>query len=82
MKPASGGNVQWRGQVIVQDNCCLSSSYSNPRNGGYQSLGVGMQALLEEVGSRSLLDDYAEIHDDNPVAHMPENRQVVGDDDH
>ena len=55
--------------------------HGDPWNGRDQCLGIGMQALPEEVGGRCLFDDYSEIHDDNRVTHVLQNGKIVGDDD-
>ena len=78
MKPASGWYVQRRGQVVIENDLRLAGIDRNARNGGQQSLCVGMEALDEYIRSWRLLYDYAEIHDADPVAHMLQHRQVVG----
>ncbi len=46
-----------------------------------QSAGVGMPGGLEVdlVGGGADLDDTAEVHHRDPVAHVPDDAEVVGD---
>ena len=50
-------------------------------DGLHQRLRVGMQRLLEELGGRRLLDDLAEVHDDDAPAHVADDAEVVRDEE-
>jgi hypothetical protein len=41
-----------------------------------------MLGILEQIGDRGLLDDLAGVHDRHPVAHLGDDTEVVGDEDH
>jgi hypothetical protein len=43
---------------------------------------VGMQRFRPELFRRSRLDDKAEVHDGGSVGHMPDDGQVVRDQEH
>src|SRR6266699_3732064 len=50
-----------------------------PRNGGKQTLGVGMLGIGEQFDGRRLLDDLPRVHDGDAVAHFRDYPEVVRD---
>ncbi len=48
---------------------------------GEQGPGVGVARVREELAGGGHLDDLAEVHHRDPVAHVAHDRQVVGDED-
>ena len=51
------------------------------RHGRDERAGVGMERPLVELGRRSLLDDLAEVHDGDAVAHVADDAEIVRDED-
>src|SRR5437764_327138 len=49
------------------------------RDGRQERLRVRMQWMLVEVDAVGELDDLAQVHDRDPVADVPHDREVVGD---
>ena len=46
-------------------------------DGSYEGLGVGLGRMLEHRRRRSLLDNASPMHDDDPVAQVAHDREIV-----
>ena len=49
------------------------------RDRSHERLGVGMARLRPDRPGRAALDDLAQVHDEDGVRDVPDDRQVVGD---
>ena len=56
----------------------LAGSGNDPGDGRNKSFSIGMEKTAEYRIPSANFNNLAEIHDGNPVAHMSDNRQVVG----
>jgi len=75
---ASGRRRKGGREVSLQNNTLFPSSRDNLRNRRKKGFRIRMEKTGEYSISLSCLDDFAEIHDGNAVAHVADNRQVMG----
>ena len=80
---AAGGRVDRAGQVALQqDALALAGRVGvGHRHGGQQRVGVGVQRLLVEAVAVGQLHDVTEVHHRDAVGDVPDDRQVVRDED-
>ena len=62
-----------------QDGACRLAEEIHAGNGGQKGARIGMKRIFTDLFRASELGDSTEIHDGNPVAHMPHDRKVVRD---
>src|SRR5262245_40015506 len=74
--PSRHGFGRWR---ISLENDAPARPRS--RHGRDQCLGIGMPWLPQDLHRGSLLDDAAQIHDEYPVAHMLDHREIMRNED-
>ena len=77
-EPAALGQVDEVGHV-ARDDRELVLDRADHRDRADQALRVGMQRAPEQRHDVGLLDDLAGVHDRDPVAHLGDDAQVVGD---
>ena len=85
VEATAGGRVGRRRQVAGEDlargapwrSCGSATGHRRQQRGG-----VGVARVREELVGGRELDDLAEVHHRDPVAHVAHDRQVVGDEDH
>ena len=74
---------QWPGRGTAP---LISSSRVPARLGlgdrAQQALRVGMARRAQQLDPRALLDDAARVHDGDPVGHLVDDAEVVGDEQH
>ena len=59
----------------------LYDFFSEPRNGGEKALRVVRLRVGEDLVRLSLLDDFARAHDGDAVGHVPNDAEVVRDEE-
>ena len=74
VEAAAGREVGGVGQLAPERLALLAR-----RHRVDQRLGVGMARALDHIARVALLDDPPEIHDRDPVAQLPRQAEVVGD---
>ena len=82
VEPAAARRVRRRRQVTGQQDplAPLLDDRVGHRDGAHQRARVGVQRLLVQVVGRRLLDQRPEVHDADDVADVPDDGEVVGDD--
>src|SRR5438046_2787617 len=80
-KAAAGGRVDWTGHAATEWHVRAEPCRSRGRNwhGRQQRLGVRMVWPLIQCVARGELDDLPDVHHRDPVAHLADDRQIVGD---
>ena len=82
MKNASGRRIDGRRHVPLKDDPLGEiAARSAFRNRGEESRGVRMLRILVQLGRRADLDDMAEVHDRDAVGDVPDDAQIVRDED-
>jgi hypothetical protein len=79
-KAATGGKIDqiWHG---TRDDIQPIFDFPQHRDGGDQSLRIGMTGIGEQGCHIPLLDNPAGIHHGHPVRHLGDDAQVMGDQD-
>ena len=81
METAAGGRVQGAGYVTLEDDALAANLRIGDRDGGHESLGVGMEGVAEKLHASRQFDHLAEVHNCHPVGDMLDHAQVVGDEE-
>ena len=82
LERAAGRRVHRRRDVAFQHDVLLDHAGVGDRDRRQQRLGIGMIGRREDLVGRALLDDVAEIHDDDAVGDVAHHRQIVADEQH
>src|SRR5205823_13126011 len=80
MEPTTGGGRQkaWRASRNRFETAALTL---DARERSKETLGVRVESTTEDVVPGTLLDDLPGIHDRNPIRHLRDDGDIVGDDD-
>ena len=75
---AAGRRIEGRGQFALQADAIALPLRIGDRRRRQQRLRIGMQRTGEQRVARRLLDDAAEIHHDDLVGHVADDRERHG----
>ena len=78
VKPAPGGWVHRRREIARQNRTFLSEGRIGLRNGRDERFSIRVGGIGIDFGAWGNFDDFAEIHDANPVADIFHHGQVMG----
>ena len=78
---AALGRIQWARDIAAQDDSLSLSLDCRVRNrhGGKKRLGVGVLRVGVYLLSGGDLHDLAQVHDGDALADVPDDREIVGD---
>jgi len=82
VEPAAVRRVDRRRHVARELDPLAVVGRVGRRDARHQHLGVGVVRVREQLPRGRLLDDLAQVHDRHPVAHLPDDREVVADEQH
>ncbi len=81
MERATGRGGQWRRGVARQDNTLYPALGVNVGDGGKKRFRIGVEKPVEHRVTGACFDDPSQVHDGDPVAKVPDHRQVMGDEE-
>ncbi len=80
-KAQPAGGLMGLGDVALEQLALVPRRWIGPRNGFEERLGVGVARIAVKLGRRGQFDDFAEIHHRDPVAHVLDHAEIVGDEE-
>lgn len=69
------------GSFALEEEALALDGRVGDGDGGEETLSVDVTRVVEDVGGAPLLDDAAQVHDQDPVAEMAHRAEVVGDEE-
>ena len=79
MKAAGTGRIDRIRHISGKDDPLAAGIRIRDWNCGEQSLGVGMQGILEQLFGVAQLDDLSQVHHGDPLAGVLHDQEMVGD---
>src|SRR6266568_2012813 len=79
MEPAAGWGVDGARHVAWQEDPLPPPLRVRHWHRGQEGLRVRMERILEELARRGLLDDLPQVHDRDAIRHLPDDAEVVRD---